>query len=145
MKRGRNNMAYLHIVLPLLAGALIYVYLSPQVYFVKCLPQQIISVSIPVSIPVSMPGGLTKRYEFLKVIRNYLPDMLWGYALVFALFRIFGNNRADIKTVFGIAFIFSACMELLQLSSGVKGTFDVLDIVAMCAAELFAVFIIKTT
>ena len=42
-----------------------------------------------------------------------------------------------------IAFIFSAIMELLQITPVVQGTFDIWDIMVELIAELVAVFIIK--
>ncbi|MBR5799981.1 MAG: hypothetical protein IKY23_07940 [Lachnospiraceae bacterium] len=101
----------------------------------KCIPQNLTGAGLLQTLP--------EQYCFFRVLRNYLPDMLWGYALVFALFQIVGNNAADTKKVMVISFLFSAFMELLQLSSSVKGTFDVLDIGAMLVAEVFAVFIIN--
>lgn len=135
MKRKRRTCIELHIIVPLLVGAFIYIFCSPEVYFVKCIPQNLTGEGLLKTLP--------EQYPHFRVIRNYLPDMLWGYALVFALFRIVGNNAADTKKVMLISFLFSAFMELLQLSSSVKGTFDVFDIGAMLVAEVFAVFIIN--
>jgi len=79
----------------------------------------------------------------MRFVRNYLLDMLWGYALVFALSLFTGNNTAEIRKIFIIAVIFSAVMEILQLTSIAKGTFDVFDIIVEFLAEVTAVFIIK--
>jgi hypothetical protein len=68
-------------------------------------------------------------------VRNYLPDILCGYALVFSLAFIFGNNAVQIEKIFIIAFSFSVAMKLLQLMPSVHGTFDVLDIVVEFLAE----------
>lgn len=135
MRHKGSIFHYLHILLPLLAGALIYILFSKDVYFVKFLP-----------VPIMEAGALEPymlNNPFLKILRNYVPDILWGYALVFALFQAMDNNTADINKVLFVAALFSVVMELLQLSSKVKGTFDVLDIAVMLVAEVFAVFIIK--
>ncbi|MBQ8280038.1 MAG: hypothetical protein IJZ23_09385 [Roseburia sp.] len=79
----------------------------------------------------------------IRFVRNYFMDMLWGYALVFALFLIEGNNAAELKKIFIVAFAFSAIMEILQMTPIAKGTFDVCDIIAEFFAEVIAVFIIK--
>ena len=79
---------------------------------------------------------------FLGLVRNYLPDMMWGYSLVFALFCIIGNNAAGVWKVFGIAFPFSAALEMMQKVSFVPGTFDVFDIFAEFLAETAAACII---
>lgn len=70
-------------------------------------------------------------------------DMLWGYGLVFSVFFVLGNNKADIMKGFIIAFTFSVVMEVLQLTPACKGTFDMFDIIFMFFAEVIAVFIIR--
>ena len=96
-----------------------------------------------------LAGTATRRVTFsqhnglLRFIRFYLLDMCWGYALVFSLHAILGNNTANIKWIFIIAFIFSASMEFLQMTPFVNGTFDVFDILCEALAEGIAVFIIK--
>ncbi len=79
---------------------------------------------------------------FLRLVRNYLPDMMWGYSLVFALFFIIGNNVASISKVFGMVFLFSAVMEMMQKVSFVPGTFDVFDIDVEFLAEAIVACII---
>ena len=69
--------------------------------------------------------------------------MLWGYALVFAIFFVLGNNAADIWKSFIIAFSFSTVMEYLQITPFANGTFDICDIMFEFLAEVVAVFIIK--
>jgi hypothetical protein len=69
--------------------------------------------------------------------------MLWAYALVFSLFFIYDNNTSSIKKIFITAFSFSTIMEVLQITPVISGTFDVLDMVSECFAEIAAVFIIK--
>lgn len=83
------------------------------------------------------------KYSVVKFIRNYFLDMLWAYALVFALSLIICRNAAQLWETFMIAFIFSAIMELLQITPIVQGTFDIWDIMVELIAELVAVFIIK--
>lgn len=78
-----------------------------------------------------------------RFIRNYLLDMMWGYALVFALHFILGNNTANLVKIFLLAFSFSALMEFLQITPIANGTFDLFDIFVEFLAEAFAVFIIK--
>ena len=82
-------------------------------------------------------GGL------FRFVRYYLLDMLWAYALVFALYFSIGNNAARLKTAFVIAVVFSAVMEAVQLSPIIPGYFDLLDILVEALAEAFAAFIIK--
>lgn len=96
---------------------------------------------------------------FLRLVRNHLMDMLWGYALVFALFFLCDRNSckdahshekdvnktvtSDLRKIFAISGIFSAMLETCQLLPGVQGTFDLWDILLELLAELLAVFMIK--
>ncbi len=130
----KNILVIANIVLPLSFGALFYYFLVPDAYFVRILDRlfgrsSTVSITIPENILFSFA-----RYYFL--------DMIWAYALVMALYFIFGNNAANLVKIFLLAFSFSLAMELLQLTSFVKGTFDLIDIGAEFLAEIFAVFII---
>lgn len=132
---GRKTILALNIICPVMTGALIYYLMSPDVIFVRTTDAII--------------GGVINIHRnpidnlFLKLLRNYFLDMLWGYALVFALFYIIGNNAVKTEKIFWIAFSFSTAMEFLQIVPFVKGTFDILDIGAEFLAEAFAAFIIK--
>lgn len=123
---NRKMIMVLHILCPIAIGALVYYLTSPDVLFI-----QKAKTFIDVTDSV-----------FLRLVRNYLPDMMWGYSLVFALFYIIGNTTADIWKVLGIAFPFSAAMEMMQKTSFIPGTFDVFDIFVEFLAEIIAVSII---
>lgn len=130
-----KSQAAIHLFSALAAGSAFYYYFSPDVLFVKVIDE--------------LTGGgihaseLLSRQPVIVMIRNYLPDMLWGYALVLSLWLIVGNGTAKLERVFLSALIFSAAVECLQLVPGVRGTFDLWDIAAEAAAEGIAVFIIK--
>lgn len=135
--KKNKDIAFLviNILVPLIIGAIIYYFISPNVIFVK-----IIDEFIGIRIHLT---DIDLYSVLIRFIRNYFLDMLWGYALVFMLFLILGNNTSEIVRIFVIAVVFSAIMEILQLASIAEGTFDVLDIVVEFLAELVAVFIIK--
>ncbi len=122
-----------NIIVPLIVGAILYAIVAPDVIFVRVLGSfwgnEVTSISQP-------------ETAFDYFVRYYLMDILWGYALVFALFLCLGNNAA-IGRVFIIAFLFSTAMELLQLTTIVPGVFDIWDIVIEGFAEAFAAFIIN--
>ncbi|MFG6333319.1 MAG: hypothetical protein K1W28_16145 [Lachnospiraceae bacterium] len=135
MKNANRKMTMvLHIICPIAAGALIYGMLSPDVFFIK---KAVEFTGGTVHMPVLRTGGV-----FSGMVRNYLPDMMWGYSLVFALFCIIGNHGAGVRKVFLIAFLFSAAMEMVQKASFVPGTFDVFDIFAELLTETLAAWII---
>ncbi len=122
----------LHIVIPLLSGALIYILTDPNVLFVRMLSRQ---RGIPV-LPVNSESTV------VLFVRCYLLDILWAYALIFSLYFILDTDMGLWK-IFGIGFLFSTIMEVLQLTVIVPGTFDLWDILMEGVAELIAIFIIK--
>ncbi|MCM1144214.1 MAG: hypothetical protein NC318_02965 [Blautia sp.] len=123
---NRKMIMVLHILCPIAIGALVYYLASPDVLFIQ---------KAKTFIDVTDSA-------FLRLVRNYLADMMWGYSLVFALFYIIGNTTADLWKVLGIAFPFSAAMEMMQKTSFIPGTFDVFDIFVEFLAEIIAVSII---
>ena len=131
---NRKMIMFLHIIGPMVAGALIYYLVSPDVIFIKKAEGFIDGVVGVHMFPTDS--------ALLRLVRNYLPDMMWGYSLVFALFCIIGNNAASIWKVFWLAFPFTAVFEMMQKTSFVPGTFDVFDILVEFLAEAIAACII---
>jgi hypothetical protein len=125
----------INIFLPLLIGAIIYYLISPEVIFVKQIDSFFGS---GLHVPNAATGNL-----IVKIMRNYLLDMMWGYALFFTLFYLLGNNAANLGKTFLIAVPFLVTVEMLQLTPIAKGTFDVCDILVECLAGIIAAFIIK--
>lgn len=134
-KSKRNIFLIINILAPILIGATIYYLISPDVIFVKQ-----IDTFLGKGIHIN---HISSTFKLIKFIRNYILDMIWGYALIFSLFYILGNNTAELLKIFLIAFTFSAVMEFLQLTSITIGTFDVFDIIVEFLTEVTAVFIIK--
>lgn len=134
-KKKDNVFCIFNILLPIFIGAVIYYHLSPEVIFIK-------KMDFILGSDIHIHNLVTDNL-LVKIVRNYLLDMMWGYALVFALFYILGNNTAKIWKIFLVTFFFSAAMEILQLTPIAKGTFDKCDIFVEFLAEIFAVFIIK--
>ena len=135
MRRHNKVLILLNFTVPLFVGAIIYYFLSPDVIFVKVI-DEIIGERVNFT-------SLLENNFVVKFVRFYLLDMLWGYALVFALYFILGDNTAKLKRIFFIAFVFSTSMEILQLTPLAEGTFDFADILFEFLSEVFAVFIIK--
>jgi hypothetical protein len=121
------------MICPIIGGALIYYFVAPDVIFVKKIDAVI---GNEVGIHITSIDNI-----FFKLVRNYFPDMLWGYAFVFVLFCVIGNNA--VKKIFWIAFSFSVVMEVIQIAPFVKGTFDIFDIFLEFLAEALAAFIIN--
>ncbi|MDY5102537.1 MAG: hypothetical protein SPE81_05510 [Agathobacter sp.] len=134
-KNNKTAFLVINIWGPIIIGTIIYYLISPDVLFVEWIDTFLGKV-----MHISC---IDSSFWLVKFIRNYMLDMMWGYALVFALYFIIGNNSADLLKIFVIAFTLSAVMEILQLTPFVEGTFDVLDIIVEFLAEVVAVFIIK--
>ncbi len=124
-----------NIIISIGMGAVIYYFFSPEVIFVKVI-DNLLGVSFRFT-------DMIYKTTFWQLIRYYFLDMLWGYALVFALFYVWGNNTAKLSKILCIACFFSIAMEVLQITPLARGTFDVCDIGLEVLAEVVAVFIIK--
>jgi len=133
--RKKRKFVILNVLIPILLGTTIYYIISPDVIFV-----QKIDALFGYSFHVE---NLDINSFLMQFVRNYFLDMMWGYALVYALYLFTDNDTAELMKILIIAFIFSAIMEVLQLSSFVRGTFDIFDIIVEFLAEVSAVFIIK--
>jgi len=136
MNKKNNIFIVSSCVIPLLIGAIFYYLFLPNIIFVKKIDEILGS-------GIHFYFSLESNW-IVKFTRFYVLDMLWAYALIFALFFIVrDNNTANIKKIFLMAFLFSAIMEILQLAPFVEGTFDFLDMFFELGAEIVAVFIIN--
>ncbi|MGN0155653.1 MAG: hypothetical protein ACI39N_00260 [Lachnospiraceae bacterium] len=135
MEKLKTKVILWNIIIPIFLGATIYYLISPEVIFVRRM-DFLIGKGIHIS-------DITAVNLTIRIMRNYLPDMLWGYALIFTLYYFLNNNTAYLLKTFLIASLFSAVMEFLQITPVVKGTFDWYDIIVELLAEVIAVFIIK--
>ena len=124
-----------NITIPLLLGAVIYFLTSSDVIFVEAV-RSLGGVPFQSEQDIAL-GGIC------QVIRYYLLDILWAYALFFSLYFVIGKGAANLRTALIIAIVFSSVMEIAQLISIVPGYFDGLDIVVEVLAEVFAALIIK--
>ena len=74
-------------------------------------------------------------------IKFYLPDFLWGISLCFSLFAVFQPSLKGAIIISVVSVFCGICWEILQWTSLVGGTGDVLDIMMYFAAGAFAIFI----
>jgi len=127
-----------NIVLPLGIGFGCYYLFFPEAAFVK-----IIDSCLGGGLHLAIPYA---DFIVIRLIRNYLMDFLWSYALTFSLFWMMDNNAAaKLRLCLWIAFGFSAFLEVLQCTSFVPGTFDVFDIFVEFLGIRSAAFIIRRT
>lgn len=125
----------INVIIPIAMGAIIYYLYSPEVLFVKNI-NSIMGIDYQEAI-------FMKNNVMSQLIRNYLLDMLWAYALIMTLFFVMYDNTVNVPMLLCIAVSFSIAMEILQIMPRVNGTFDLWDVAVEIIAEVIAVFIIK--
>ena len=111
----KKEFILLNVIAPVLIGAILYYLFFPKAVFVRLIDNLLGS---SYHIPVNVDNIL------IKLIRFYLLDFLWAYALMSAVILIFKND----SRVFVIILIFEIVLELIQLLPSIRGTFDVCDI-----------------
>lgn len=122
----KKEFILLNVIAPVLIGAILYYLFFPEAVFVRLIDNLLGS---PYHIPVNVDNIL------IKLIRFYLLDFLWAYALMSAVILIFKNDRR----VFVIILIFEIVLELIQLLPSIRGTFDVCDIGIEILASIFVI------
>lgn len=65
---------------------------------------------------------------FALLIKNYVCDMLWAYALTISMIWYGQMFRQPIEKACVMSIVFSVFVECLQLFPFVAGTFDILDV-----------------
>lgn len=122
----KKEFILLNVIAPVLIGAILYYLFFPEAVFVS-LVDNLLGSSY--HIPVNVDNVL------IKLIRFYLLDFLWAYALMSAVILIFKNDRR----VFVIILIFEIILELIQLHPSIRGTFDVCDIGVEILASILVI------
>lgn len=99
----------------------------------------IINIILPIII-----GLFIYRIYFASVnsvIKNYLPDALWAYALTSSIFIIWKREANYFWLL--LVIIFFVLFEILQYLHFVKGTGDVWDVLTYLTATFMAIIINK--
>lgn len=122
----KKEFILLNVIAPVLIGAILYYLFFPEAVFVRLIDNLLGS---SYHIPVNVDNIL------IKLIRFYLLDFLWAYALMSAVILIFKND----SRVFVIILIFEIVLELIQLLPSIRGTFDVCDIGIEILASIFVI------
>lgn len=123
------------IIIPIIVGALLYYLFCPEVFFVRKI-DEMFGISFH-------PANKYLKITIVKIARNYIFDVIWGYALFVTLYFLADNNAVDIKKFIITGILLVVILEGLQLLPNVDGTFDVFDILIELVAGGTAVFIIK--
>lgn len=117
------------IILPIVIGALIYFWMSPNTYFVK-LFWSLLDISNPFE-----GFSISNACIILRLIRFYFCDFLWAFAFTNVLIISMNNDsiKGDILT-FLLSILFFGVIETLQMINSFLGTFDIIDFLVESAA-----------
>lgn len=99
----------------------------------------ILNVMAPLIVGAVIYYVFFEETIFVRLIRFYLMDFLWAYAMMSFVLCSFGTDR---KIVIGIV-LFEIMMEMIQVFPFVKGTFDVCDIGMEIAADILVILLFR--
>lgn len=116
-------------VIPLLLAAIFYFLFCPDVYFVKYICNFLRITSFH--------NVFDDQWVFV-LFRNYLPDFLWAFSLMYFGKCIYAS-RKKYDLIFGIIIAFQIFLEIMQLTSLITGTFDILDIFVELLADIIVI------
>ena len=124
----------LHIVVPLLAGLYLYLTLRPDAY---------VSLFVSRFLPLPAPAAPRLPEWLSSFLRNHAADMLWAYALGFAVQSVLGYSRRKLLVSSLLCVCFEILVELSQRFGVLQGTFDPLDAVLEALSVCLAMLVIN--
>lgn len=131
-KKRRLIFYILNIIIPLVLGLVLYLSFRRDSYIAILVSKYIY---LPISPESLIPDGLK------AFLRNFVSDILWAYALSFAVVLTIGYSKKRMWFSALICLSFIVTTELFQKIDIFHGTFDVLDILfetlSICLALLF--------
>ena len=139
-----NKFYLLNIILPLIIGSLIYLFIDFErliiLRYIK--DNHFLNFSSEFNEISFLSDSL--KEEFLKNLRNYLPDALWFYSLMSFLLFVWKKTTPFWKTHILIIslLLIPIIFEISQLFNFLPGTFDILDIVVSYASGILAIEIL---
>ena len=115
-------------------GLFLYLVLRPDAY---------ITILVNKFIPMPVISGAGVLAAMKKAVRNYAADVLWAYALAFAVMFVLGCSKKDMQIGFLVCSGFEILIEVLQKPGVLYGTFDMLDILFEVISSGIAFMMIK--
>lgn len=125
-------VAMIHILIPLLAGAVVYALWVPTAY----VSQIVYKVSGLSPLPGAGSAGTG------SFITCFLGDFLWAYSLLFLVALITVHRKRDLIPALILCILFECGTECLQLTPLMSGTFDFCDIAIEILANLLGCMMI---
>lgn len=121
------------IFLSLFVGGAFYFFFCPDVWFVR---------QLNCLLGRDFQSSERMRME-IRLLRYYLPDALWAFAMTAAIRLILGNNTKTSRIGFLVSVLTGVVLEFLQFGQVISGTGDWMDILAEGTGALVCVFIIN--
>ena len=125
-----------NIFIPIILGTIIYFVFRPDTYISIYLRQLFYIAGWN---PFSIIG---LNYPAVIYLRNFGCDILWAYALVFAVHYFFDKTTRSLYLTAAICLGFDFFIELLQYINIISGTFDMMDVIVEAVATFVAVGIL---
>lgn len=124
----------LNVALPLLVGFLLYLTLRKEAY-----------ISIFIDRYLAVPAWLCAAFPewLITFLRNFASDILWAYALCFAVMLILEYGHGHSLFAFIICVCLICLVEAFQKAGIFHGTFDYLDILLEVSSVCIALYFIK--
>ena len=128
----KNRFFYFifNVITPLVIGAVLYYIFSPTTLFVSGIDKQL---RINCHIAINLDNVIC------QLMRFYLLDYLWAYALMNFALILFGDEKRITLSIF----IYIIVMELLQIFPALHATFDMCDIGIEIIAGIVAISLFR--
>lgn len=112
----------LNVLLPLLAGAVLFGIWNPGTYIgsLVCRLLRLLDIRCLGDITNGWPGIWIKYYG---------ADMVWAYAFASSIYFVTRNNRKTRIPCFAACILVEVLFELAQYAHFISGYFDVMDVV----------------
>lgn len=127
----RSTRIY-NVCVPIMIGAFLYYIFCPDVLFVKTIDSW---TGLNLHIDINYDN------MWIRLVRFYLFDFLWAYSLMFLALSLSG--RKNYKFIIPAVLLFELAMELIQLASAIKGTFDIFDLFTELIANVLVIKILS--
>lgn len=130
----KQLLYFCNIIIPLLLGLLLYFYFRGDTFASQMLEKYL---------------GITTQRRVLGeqwlplVLRNYVADFLWAYALTFSVSCFLWDRKTWRFFSALLCGTFATAIEVSQKFGIIQGTFDIVDIFTEFAAIAIAILIIN--
>ena len=135
-KKHHTLFFSINLILPLIAGAILYYWFHPSIFLSKCI-YQIIHIDISSKYRNIWQGSFLGY-----VLRYYCSDFLWAYSLCIALMWVREEYHRSLKQTIIICVCVDVIMEIIQLLPLFQGVFDVIDILVQLFGTAIATAIV---